>query len=76
MQDDSEILRAAGFTMEQCVFRMPHGEGVYKVYLPLDTRSGKWELTYTVPYKTLVSFPPTTERGVLNWVRKHKAGKV
>jgi hypothetical protein len=77
MQDDTEILRAAGFTSgSKGALVMIHGPGVYDCYLPMDTRSGKYELTYTQVGERQIVFPPTTQRGVLNWIRRHQTGKV
>lgn len=44
------------------------GVGTYVLFLPRDTRSGKWEMSYEAP-GTRTDFPPTTARGIMQQLR-------
>jgi len=77
MDTDIQALKAAGFFMDGTKLAMPHGEGRFYLYQPIDTRSHKYELTYMVPYESETMFPPTSSvRVVLKQVRDMKAGKI
>ena len=71
---DRETLLAAGFEWSPrfagCWLRKTD-RGDYVVFLPCDTRSGKYEAHFQ--NRLRVDFPPTTARGVVRQMAKHEA---